>query len=78
MKIFFMTIALLLLPLAEVFAHEGEEEITNLAKSDWFGPIVAIIIITGAIVIARIIRKRPTLSSVGGSNSKIINNNNTT
>jgi len=60
MKSFFLTSILLLLPLIKAFAHEGEEEITNLAEADWIGPIIAIIVIVGAIIIAKIIRKRST------------------
>ena len=58
MKIFFAIIALLFLPALRVFAHEEGTEITNIAESDWLSPFVAIIVIAGAIIIARIIRKR--------------------
>lgn len=56
MKLFFSSIALLLFLASQAFAHEEELEITNLAEADWFGPLIAIVIIAGAIIIARIIR----------------------
>lgn len=48
---------MLLLPLVKIFAHEGEEEITNLAEADWWGPIIAIIIIALVIMISKRIKK---------------------
>ena len=68
MKTFFITIALLLTPLTQAFAHEGETEITNLAEAELVGPLIAILIIAGAIILARIIRRR--------SGRQIINKNN--
>ncbi|MBI5742619.1 MAG: hypothetical protein HZA25_02165 [Candidatus Niyogibacteria bacterium] len=68
MKIIFPIITLLL-PIAKVFAHEEGTEATDLTKADWLGPIIAVAIIAGAIIIARIIRKR--------SGRKIINGNQT-
>ena len=58
MKIFLSTIVLLLLSAPQVFAHEEETEITNLAEADWLGPIIAILVIASAVMIARIIRTR--------------------
>jgi len=66
MKIFLSTIVLLLLSAPQVFAHEEETEITNLAEADWLGPIIAILVIASAVMIARIIRTR--------SKKQIINN----
>lgn len=70
MKIIFATIVLSFLPLAKAFAHEGEAEVTNIAEADWVGPLVAVLIIAGAIIIARIIRAR-------SRKQIIINNKNT-
>lgn len=69
MKNTFLRLIIALLPFSasQALAHEEGTEITNLAEADWIGPAVAIIIIAGAIVIARIIRKR--------SSRQIINNN---
>lgn len=58
MKILFATISLLLLPLIKIFAHEEGAEVTNIAEVDWIGPLAAIVVIAGAIIIARIIRPR--------------------
>jgi hypothetical protein len=60
MKLFFITIALLLRA-AQIFAHEEGTEITNVAESDWVGPLIAIIVIAGAIIIARTIRTRSNM-----------------
>jgi len=57
MKIIFSTI-ILLFSVSPVFAHEEETEITNLAEADWLGPVIAILVIASAIMIARIIRTR--------------------
>ncbi|QQG46524.1 MAG: hypothetical protein HYY55_01620 [Candidatus Niyogibacteria bacterium] len=57
MKKLFSISILLLLPLVKIFAHEGEEEITNLAEADWWGPIIAIIIIALVIMISKRIKK---------------------
>lgn len=69
-KLLFFTISLLFVPISQVFAHEEGVEITNVAASDWASPLIGILVIAGAIILARIIRK--------GSNrqtSEIINNN---
>lgn len=58
MRTFFATIALLLIPITRVFAHEGETEITNLAEAEWVGPLIAILVIAVAVILARIIRGR--------------------
>lgn len=65
MRILFAVIALLLIPITRVFAHEGETEITDLAKAEWVGPLVAILVIAITIVLARMIR--------GKSSRQIIN-----
>ncbi len=56
MKTFITLTFLLLLPISQVLAHEGESEVTDVAASDWVGPVVAAVIIVVALVIARIIR----------------------
>ncbi|MBI2065700.1 MAG: hypothetical protein HYT68_01385 [Candidatus Zambryskibacteria bacterium] len=58
MKILLATITLLLFSAPQVFAHEEGTEITNVAESDWIGPLVAIIIIVSAIIVARIIKNK--------------------
>lgn len=57
MKTLFI-IALMFLPLTKVFAHEEGTEVTDIAEADWVGPLVAIVVIITAIIIARIIRSR--------------------
>ena len=83
MKTLISAITILFFSAPQVFAHEGEEEITNLAEADWIGPIIAIIVIVGAMIMARVIRKRPARqrpepkAMAGGSNTSkqiIINN----
>jgi len=63
MKIFLSIITILLFSVPQVFAHEEGIEITNVAESDWVGPLVAIIVIVGAIIVARTIRARTNPSS---------------
>lgn len=58
MKSFVLTIVLLLFPLSLVFAHEEGTEITHIAEADWFSPLIAILVIIGAIIAARIMRLR--------------------
>lgn len=58
MKTFFSSLALLLLPVFQVFAHEGETEITNIAEAEWAGPLIAVFVIMSAIFVARAIRRR--------------------
>lgn len=67
MRIIFSTIMLLLILLTQVFAHEGEKEITNLAKAEGVGPFAALLVIAAAIILARVIRR--------GSGWQIINQN---
>lgn len=62
---------ILLFSAPPVFAHEEGTEITNVAESDWVGPLIAIIVIVGAIIIARAIRARSSASK------QIINSNQT-
>ncbi|MBI3019868.1 MAG: hypothetical protein HYY60_00875 [Parcubacteria group bacterium] len=50
-----MSVALFL-PVVSVFAHEGETEFTNLAEAEWVGPLVAVLVIVAAVIIARTIR----------------------
>lgn len=57
MKLTITTISYFLLASATVFAHEGEENITVISESDWVGPLVAILIIIVAILVAKIIKK---------------------
>lgn len=52
-----------------VFAHEEGTEITDVAESDWVGPLVAVIVIIVAIIAARAIYAR------SGANKQIKNNN---
>lgn len=69
-KLLFFTASLLFVPISQVFAHEEGGEFTDVAVSDWISPLIAILIIAGTIILARIIRK--------GSNQQtpeIINNN---
>lgn len=69
-KLLLFTASILFAPISQIFAHEEGGEITDVAASDWASPLIAILIIAGAIILARIIRK--------GSNqqiSEIINNN---
>ena len=71
MKILLSIISILLFSAPKVFAHEEGTEITNVAESDWVGPLVAIIVIVVAIIAARAIRARSS------ANKQIINNNQT-
>lgn len=57
-KLLFFTASLLFVPISQVFAHEEGGEFTDVAVSDWISPLIAILIIAGAIILARIIRKR--------------------
>lgn len=57
MKLLIVTI-IFLSSVFQAFAYEGEEKITNLAEADWLGPIVALIIISLAIIISKIICKK--------------------
>lgn len=57
-KLLFFTTSLLFVPISQVFAHEEGGEFTDVAASDWTSPLIAILIIAGAIILARIIRKR--------------------
>lgn len=67
MKLFILIIIYFLSSAYGAFAHEAEVEITNVAETNWVGPIIAFIIISGAVIIARIIRKK--------SSQQITNNN---
>jgi hypothetical protein len=58
MKTLLSTITILFFSVSRASAHEEGIEITNVAESDWVGPLVAIIVIFGAIILARIIRNR--------------------
>lgn len=49
-------------------AHEGEEEITNLAQADWLGPGIALVGIVAAVYLARFIRTRSKSRSKPGPN----------
>lgn len=71
MKILLSIIIILLFSAAQAFAHEEGIEITNVAESDWVGPLIAIIVIVGAIIVARAIHTRSSASK------QIINNNQT-
>ncbi|PIT96617.1 hypothetical protein COT82_02255 [Candidatus Campbellbacteria bacterium CG10_big_fil_rev_8_21_14_0_10_35_52] len=68
MKILLSTITILLFSAPRVFAHEEGTEITNVAESDWVSPLIAIIVIVGAIIVARAIRARSS------ANKQIMNN----
>ncbi len=59
MKFYMLLLTLLLSPLSRALAHEEGTEITNLAEADWLSPLIAILVIIGAIIFARIIRPRP-------------------
>ena len=63
MKILLSIITILLFSATQVLAHEEGTEITNVAESDWVSPLVAIIVIVGAIIIARTIRARSSAST---------------
>lgn len=56
-KLLFFTTSLLFVPISQVFAHEEGGEITDVAASDWTSPLVGILVVVGAIILARIIRK---------------------
>lgn len=58
MKIILLAITTLFLSVPKALAHEEGIEITNIAESDWISPLVAIIVIAGAVFISRIIRAR--------------------
>lgn len=58
MKILLLTITSSLFPAWQVLAHEEGAEITNLSEADRIGPLVAIVVVVGAIIIARFIRQR--------------------
>lgn len=54
-----ITTSLIFAPIA--FAHEEEkigEEFTNLAEADWLGPIIGLLIIIAAIIIAKMLQKK--------------------
>ena len=68
MKILLSPITILLFSAPRVFAHEEGTEITNVAESDWVSPLIAIIVIVGAIIVARAIRARSS------ANKQIMNN----
>lgn len=55
MKLFILTVVILLFSLSQAFAHE-EAEVTNLAEADWLNPLIAVLIIVVTIIIARIVR----------------------
>ena len=57
-KTLLSTLATLLFSVSRASAHEEGIEVTNVAESDWLGPLIAIIVIFGAIILARIIRNR--------------------
>ncbi len=67
MKTTFLTTVLLLFFASPVLAHKEELEITNPAEADWLGPAIAVLIVVGTIIVARIIRAK--------SSKQIINNN---
>ncbi|MBI1999443.1 MAG: hypothetical protein HYS74_02200 [Parcubacteria group bacterium] len=69
MKMFLFTITALLFSAPQVFAHEEGMEVTNLAEADWIGPLIAVIVVVGAVIIARAIRAR------SNANKQIISNN---
>ena len=76
MKTFFLFIlAQMFFPLAAL-AHEGETEFTNLAEAEWVGPLIAVLIITIAIIVARIMRGK-SIGQVGMPDGREVNNNNT-
>lgn len=56
-KLTIITIAYFLLSSTIVFADVGEGGVTVISEADWVGPLVAVIIITVGIVIAKIIKK---------------------
>jgi len=57
MKLTIISAAYFLTLIPTVFAHEGESYITVVSEADWVGPMVAVLIIVAAIVIAKIIKK---------------------
>lgn len=70
MKKLLFTISLLFVPTSQVFAHEEGGEFTDVAASDWISPLIGILIITGAIILARIIRKRSNRQTSEITNNK--------
>ena len=57
MKLIIFTIAYFLLSFIIVFATGGEENITIISEADWIGPLVAVLIIVLAVVVAKKIKK---------------------
>lgn len=57
MKLTINTIAYFLLSFTIVFANGGEEHSTVISEADWIGPLIAVLIIVLAVVIARKIKK---------------------
>lgn len=64
-----MSIALFL-PTMSVVAHEGETEFTNLAEAEWVGPLIAVLVIATAVIIARTIRGSD-VPLVGAGNEEV-------
>jgi len=58
MKIFFLTIAFMALPISQALAHEGGKIAEGSVESGWQGPTFAVLVIIISIVIARIINKK--------------------
>ncbi len=57
MNVLFLTILISLIAISHAYAHEEEAIVTNVAQADWMGPLIAIVIISGAMILARIMRK---------------------
>lgn len=57
MKSAIIIITYFLLSSVTVFAHEGEENITVISEADWVGPLIAVLIIIVAVVIAKTIKR---------------------
>ena len=61
MKLIIFTIAYFLLSFIIVLATGGEENITIISEADWIGPLVAVLIIVLAVVVAKKIKKNREL-----------------
>lgn len=60
MKLFFLSISLFLFLVNVVFAHGGEEdikEVTSIVDSEWMGPVIAVLVITISVFVAKNIKK---------------------
>ncbi|HEC32949.1 MAG TPA: hypothetical protein ENI63_01660 [Candidatus Kaiserbacteria bacterium] len=58
MKSIVITITYFLLPVSVAFAHGGEGNAEPAMEAGWIGPLIAVLIITVAIIIAKRLKKK--------------------